>query len=200
MERLHLKELHSLLCRIAVHRGEYTLRSGQRSDFLVDCSLVTRSDEGARLVGLVGVDQLLIQGWDPNTVGGMTMGADPIACAIQAHARRVRGGRPLDTFSVRPNPKKHGDHHLVEGCLRSGDAAVIIDDVITTAQSVFQAISTVQAWGGRVLGVFALVGRMDGNGVAALRAAEFATTTLFTAYSADRIEITDDSPLAQQAS
>ncbi|HYL22721.1 MAG TPA: orotate phosphoribosyltransferase [Gemmatimonadales bacterium] len=172
------RRLRDLLRERSVVRGDFTLASGQRSTFYVDARRTTMSGEGLTVIGALGLTRLTARGWIPDLVGGMTLGADPIAYAIAAAARAV--GQPLDAFTVRKQAKAHGTGKRIEGCFRAGAAVVVVEDVITTGQSAAEAIAAVTTEGGRVLGVLAVVDREEG-GRAALEAAGHAVEVLVTA-------------------
>ena len=153
--------LRRLLQERSVRRGEFTLSSGKRSSYYIDCRLTTMSAEGMVLVGRLGLAEIARAGWRPKAIGGLTMGADPVAYAIAAAARAQ--GRLLDAFSVRKQAKTHGTGRRIEGCFTAGAAVVVVEDVITTGQSAAEAIAAVRAEGGRVLGVLAVVDREEGG-------------------------------------
>jgi orotate phosphoribosyltransferase len=111
-------------------------------------------------------------------VGGLTLGADPVAYAVALAARRR--GLALDAFTVRKEPKSHGTEQRIEGCFAPGAAVVVVEDVITTGDSARGAIAAVETAGGRVLGVLAVVDREEG-GRAALERAGYAVEALVTA-------------------
>lgn len=136
------------------------------------------SGEGLALVGALGLERLTARGWIPRAVGGLTLGADPVAYAIAAAAQAR--GVPLDAFTVRTQPKAHGTAQRIEGCFDSGDAVVVVEDVITTGDSARAAIAAVESAGGRVLGVLAVVDREEG-GRAALEGAGYPVEALVTA-------------------
>lgn len=136
------------------------------------------SAEGQALIGRLGLAALRARGWAPRSVGGLTMGADPVAYAI---ARASADAPPaIDAFSVRKQAKDHGTGKRVEGNFAAGHEVVVIEDVITSGGSALQAIEAVVAEGGRVLGVFAVVDREQG-GRATIEAAGFPVETLITA-------------------
>ncbi|HEU5358482.1 MAG TPA: phosphoribosyltransferase family protein, partial [Gemmatimonadales bacterium] len=138
----------------------------------------TMSAEGQALIGRLGRAAIAAAGWRPRSVGGLTMGADPVAYAI---ARASVDTPPLiDAFSVRKAAKDHGTGRLIEGNFDAGDAVVVVEDVITSGGSALQAIRTLEAAGARVLGVFAVVDREEG-GRAAIEAAGHAVIALTTA-------------------
>lgn len=136
------------------------------------------SGEGLALIGALALTRLTARGWVPDLVGGMTLGADPVAYAIAAAARAA--GRPLDAFTVRKQAKTHGTGKRIEGCFRPDATVVVVEDVITTGKSAAEAIAAVTAEGGRVLGVLAVVDREEG-GRAALEAAGHAVEVLVRA-------------------
>ena len=170
------ERLRALLRERSVIRGDFTLASGKRSSFYIDARRTTMSGEGLAVIGALGLARITAQGWVPDLVGGLTLGADPVAYAIATAARaaagagRAGGGRPLDAFSVRKQAKTHGTGKRIEGCFRPGAAVVVVEDVITTGQSASDAIAAVTAEGGRVLGVLAVVDREEGGRVALERA------------------------------
>jgi len=119
------------------------------------------SPDGLALIGPLGLETIEAAGWNADSVGGMTMGADPIACAI-SYASASRGS-PLRAFTVRKEPKTHGTGRLIEGPFRAGDRVVVIEDTITTGGSAQKAIAAVRAANGTVVGVLALVDREEGG-------------------------------------
>ena len=172
------QRLRELLRERSVAHGDFTLASGRRSSFYIDARRTTMSGEGLALIGALGLERLTARGWAPALVGGLTLGADPVAYAIAAAA--YARGRPLDAFTVRKQPKAHGTAQRIEGCFMSGATVVVVEDVITTGQSAAEAITAVAAAGGRVLGVLAVVDREEG-GRAALEQAGHAVEVLVTA-------------------
>ena len=172
------RRLQDLLRERSVVHGDFTLASGRRSTFYIDARRTTMSGEGLALIGALGLERLTARGWAPALVGGLTLGADPVAYAIAAAAHAQ--GRQLDAFSVRKQPKTHGTGQRIEGCFTPGSAVVVVEDVITTGQSAADAISAVEAAGGRVLGVLAVVDREEG-GRAALERTGHAVEVLVTA-------------------
>ena len=155
------RRLRDLLQERSVTRGEFTLASGRRSTFYIDARRTTMSGEGLVVIGALGLARLTARGWAPDLVGGLTLGADPVAYALAAAARAQ--GLPLDAFSVRKQAKAHGTGKRIEGCFRPDAAVVVVEDVITTGHSAAEAIAAVTAEGGRVLGVLAVVDREEGG-------------------------------------
>jgi len=153
--------LKDLLLARSVRRGEFVLASGRRSSLYVDARLTTMSGDGLAVVGGLGLDRMGVRGWTPRAVGGLTLGADPIAYALALTARRR--GQSLDAFTVRKQPKDHGTGRRIEGCFASGYAVVIVEDVLTTGSSAREAISAVTSEGGSVLGVMVVLDREEGG-------------------------------------
>jgi hypothetical protein len=115
--------LHTLLRRKSVMYGDFTLASGRKSDFYCDARLTTLDPLGAIALGEVGWDLVRTEsarlGTQPNAIGGLTMGADPVALAIGIGA--ARAGADLQVFSIRKQPKSHGRGRLIEGNFKPGD-------------------------------------------------------------------------------
>jgi len=160
--------LRDLLLARSVRRGDFVLASGRRSSFYIDARLTTMSGDGLAVIGGLGLDRLASRGWAPRAVGGLTLGADPVAYALALTARRR--GLPLDAFTVRKQAKEHGTGKRIEGCFAPGMAVVIVEDVLTTGNSARDAISAVESEGGGVLGVMAVVDREEGGREALERA------------------------------
>ncbi|MFI5255689.1 MAG: orotate phosphoribosyltransferase [Gemmatimonadales bacterium] len=153
--------LLTLLAERSARRGHFTLASGRQSTLYIDARLTTMSPDGLSLIGPLAFDALAEAGWEVNSVGGLTLGADPISYAI-AYASASR--RPqLRAFTVRKEPKHHGTGRLIEGPFLEGDRVAIIEDVITTGGSALRAAEAVRAAGGIVAGVLALVDRQEGG-------------------------------------
>lgn len=156
-----MTRLEELLLARSVQRGDFVLASGERSSYYIDCRLTTMSAEGFRLVGRAGLAAIRSAGWDPAVVGGLTLGADPVAYAIAAES--FAAGPAIDAFTVRKEAKRHGIRRLIEGNFGPGARAVVVEDVITSGRSALTAIDAVQREGGVVLGVLALVDREQGG-------------------------------------
>lgn len=168
--------LLALLLERSFRTGDFVLSSGARSSYYIDCRTTTMHAEGQALVGRMGFALLRGAGLAPDAVGGLTMGADPVAYAI-AHASFLAGD-PVNAFSVRKQPKEHGTGKRVEGCFASGDRVVVVEDVITSGGSALQACDAVEAEGGTVIAVIALVDRESG-GREAIEARGYAVHSLF---------------------
>ena len=156
-----LRRLTELLAERSAKRGRFTLASGRESEFYVDARLTTMSPEGLALIGPLGLAAIASHHWAPDSVGGLTLGADPISYAMSYASASTP--RPIRAFTVRKEPKRHGTGKLVEGPFRSGDRVVIVEDVITTGGSALKAAAALSAAGGHILGVIALVDREEGG-------------------------------------
>lgn len=172
-QRERLKEL---LRERSVRRGDFVLASGARSSYYVDCRITATSAEGQVLIGALAFDLLRSSGLRPDVVGGLTMGADPVAYAI-AHASWA-SDQPVDAFTVRKQPKEHGTGKRIEGNFQAGQRALVIEDVITSGGSALQACEAVEAEGGSVVGVLALIDREVG-GREAIEARGYRVNCLF---------------------
>ncbi len=161
------KTLGELLLKKSVMRGDFTLASGAKSDLYVDCRLTTMDAVGAVLIGQVMLavlnDAASQTGTQPVGIGGLTMGADPVALTIAIASYHANPSNPLHAFSVRKEPKKHGRQKLVEGNFKAGDSVVVVDDVITTGGSTIKAIEHIEAEGGKVAFVMVLLDREEGG-------------------------------------
>ncbi len=140
--------------------------------------------EGQYLTGIVVLDAIRARDLRPTHVGGLTMGADPLAYSI-AH-RSWEDGPPVDAFSVRKQAKGHGTGQRVEGGLPAGAAALVIEDSTTTGGSALQAIEAVEEAGASVIGVLTLVDREEGAGQR-IREAGYPFFSIFSAAELLRV-------------
>ncbi len=171
------ESLAELLRERSISFGDFRLASGQRSHYYIDARKATMSAQGQLLLGRLGLAAIRLAGWDPASVGGLTMGADPVAFAI---ARASTDQPPMvQAFSVRKAAKNYGTGRRIEGNFSSGDRVVVVEDVITSGGSALQAIEVVRAEGGIVLGALAVVDRNQG-GQAAIEAAGIGVVVLTT--------------------
>ena len=166
MTNATVSRLAALLAERSAKRGDFVLASGRRSSLYVDCRITTMSPDGQLLIGRAGLAALEASGWAVDAVGGLTLGADPIAYAIahtSALAAEQEGTRMVRAFTVRKEAKQHGTGKLIEGPFRSGDRVAVVEDVITTGGSALKAVEAVRQAGGEVVGVLALVDREEGG-------------------------------------
>lgn len=157
------ERLAALIRDLAVVRGRVTLASGRESDYYVDMRRATLHHEAAPLIGHVMLDALEDAGLGPgeiDAVGGLTMGADPVAAAI-LHAAASRG-LALDAFVVRKEAKGHGMRRQIEGPDVTGRRVVVLEDTSTTGGSPLAAIAALREAGARVMGVAVVVDRATG--------------------------------------
>ena len=148
----------ALLARIidtAIVRGPVTLSSGAQADYYVDLRRITLDGQAAPLVGEVMLD--LVQDLDFEAVGGLTLGADPVAAAM-LHASAARGRR-LDAFVVRKEGKAHGLQRRIEGPDVAGRRVLAVEDTSTTGSSVLTAVQALRAAGAEVVAVAVIVDR-----------------------------------------
>ncbi len=153
--------LIALLKTRSVMHGDFLLASGRRSPHYVDCRRTTMHAEGLALIGDLGLAAIRAAGWHPQVVGGLTLGADPVAYAI-ARATATTAA-PIHAFTVRKAAKTHGARNRIEGCFEAGAAAVVVEDVITTGASALEAAAVVREAGGMVCGILAVVDREEGG-------------------------------------
>jgi len=153
--------LAALVNKLAVVRGRVVLASGREADYYVDMRAVTLCGRAAPLVGRVMLD--LVADWQFDAVGGLTMGADPVALAM-VHANAAGYGRPqsLDAFVVRKEAKTHGLGKRVEGPSVSGRKVLVVEDTSTTGGSPLTAVEALREAGADVVGVAVVVDRDAG--------------------------------------
>jgi orotate phosphoribosyltransferase len=161
------ERLRALLLEKSVCHGEFTLASGAKSGFYVDARVTTLDPRGAHLIGKVGwkliKETMKRLGGRAKAIGGLTMGADPVALSIGMAAQEEDLLPPLQVFTVRKQAKEHGRLKRIEGNFSTGDSVVVVDDVITTGGSTLQAIEAIEEAGGQVAFVMALVDREEGG-------------------------------------
>lgn len=151
-------ELIEHIKHLAVVHGRVTLASGKEADYYVDMRRVTLDGAASPLVGRVMND--LVSDLEFDAVGGLTLGADPVATAM-LHARAAAGGR-LDAFVVRKQSKAHGLQRQIEGTEVSGRRVLVVEDTSTTGGSALTAVEAVRAAGGEVVAVAVVVDRGTG--------------------------------------
>jgi orotate phosphoribosyltransferase len=155
--------LLDLLKRLSYEEREVILSSGQKSNFYIDCKQAVLSAEGHFLVGWLFSRVISENAPEVEAVGGLTMGADPLASAVATVS--YLGGRPLDAFYVRQTLKDHGTGQWLEGrkLLRPGMPVAILEDVVTTGGSALKAIARAREFGLKVSLIVGLVDREEGG-------------------------------------
>jgi orotate phosphoribosyltransferase len=171
--------LLELLRTLSFERRKVTLASGKESDFYVDCKRTALTAEGHVLIGRLLFDRVrrarpLVRG-----VGGLTLGADPIASAVALTS--FLEGEPVDAFIVRKEPKGHGTGQWIEGrkTIPDGSRVAVIEDVVTTGGSALKAIERCRSENLEVVACYALVDRLEG-GREAIEASGVPIESLFT--------------------
>jgi orotate phosphoribosyltransferase len=167
--------LQQLIREKALKFGEFTLASGKKAKYYLDCRQITLDAQGAKLIG-AGMLELLAADL-PQLVGGMAIGADPITAAILTLAGVQN--LPLRGVMVRKEAKQHGTGKLVEGPFQPGESIAIVEDVVTTGGSSLLAIERCEEVGLKVKRVLAIIDRLEG-GRETFAARGYELTTLFT--------------------
>jgi orotate phosphoribosyltransferase len=137
----------------------FKLVSGRESPYYIDCRPTTHNARGLALIGEIVFG--LIRDLEVAAIGGLTMGADPIAHA--AALTSYLKGQPINAFSVRQKPKEHGAGGLLVGDVNPGDRAVVVEDVVTTGGSALRAVAAAREFGLEVVKVLILVDRQEGG-------------------------------------
>jgi orotate phosphoribosyltransferase len=159
--------LRDLIVELAVVRGRVVLASGREADWYVDLRRITLHHSGGPLVGRVLLEATA--DWRYDAVGGLTLGADPVATAMlhASAANPVRAPGRLDAFVVRKQDKAHGLQRRVEGPDVAGRRVLAVEDTSTTGGSVLTAVEALRAAGAEVVGVAVIVDRGAGDAVRA---------------------------------
>ena len=159
------KELLNILLTKSIKTGHFILASGKESDLYCDCRITALDARGANLIGQVGwglvQEEIMPKFPGVTSIGGMTMGADPISLAIGMYS--VEADVPLKVFTVRKEAKDHGRGKRIEGNFEAGQEVIVVDDVITTGGSTLKAIDAIEAEGGKVVAALVLVDRQEGG-------------------------------------
>ena len=173
------RRLLALLTEKSYAKKKVVLSSGRESDFYIDCKKTVLTAEGHWLVGRLLLDAIVTHAPLAVGVGGLTMGADPLASAVSLVSHLA--ARPLQAFLVRKEPKGHGSGQWIEGRSSLSDAAAVavVEDVVTTGASTIKAIERARAEGLDPIGAFALVDRQEGGreAIAALGVPVFSVFT-----------------------
>jgi len=162
-----IKNLYKILKEKSFFTGDFTLASGKKSNYYIDCRLTTLDPEGSCLVGAAirktVNDKCEEMGISIDSIGGLTLGADPIALSASMASYQGGDDKTLKPFVVRKAPKEHGKGKQIEGGFKEGDSVVALDDVITTGGSTLKAIEAIENEGGKVEFVLVLVDRQEGG-------------------------------------
>lgn len=179
------EQLLVLLATNSFRLGEFTLSSGGKSDYYIDCRTTTLHAIGAELTGRVFLELIQQHGWRPQAVGGLTMGADPIVVATSVIS--AQASAPIHGFLVRKAEKTHGMARRVEGFQEKGARVVIVDDVCTTGGSTVQAIEAAREFGFNIAAVTCLVERLEAGGRSAVEKAA-ATVPFISVFTSDDVK------------
>ena len=155
-------QLLHLIVKNSFRLGSFTLSSGLKSDYYIDCRTTTLHADGAALTGQVFLEVFRQQGWHPQAIGGLTLGADPVVTAVAVIS--FQQGAPIHGFLVRKAEKAHGMGQRIEGFQQKDASVVIVDDVCTTGGSTVQAIEAARAFGLKIIGAACLVEREEAGG------------------------------------
>lgn len=173
------ERLRELLLKLSCERGEFTLASGRKSDFYFDGKQTSLHPEGAQILGSLFFDLLSRVNPPIEAVGGPTLGADPLVCAVSGES--LKRGTPWPAFIIRKEPKQHGTKAWIEGekNLRPGMRVAVLEDVITTGKSSLEAAQKALDAGLKIVCIAAIIDREEG-GREAIEAAGYRLETLFT--------------------
>jgi orotate phosphoribosyltransferase len=165
----------------------FRLVSGKMSQFYINCKKTTYNAEAMNLIGEILFDK--ISGIHPDAIGGLTLGADPIAFAVSMLS--FQKGNPINSFVIRKKPKEHGLKYSIEGKLDGIKRVVIVEDVVTTGQSTLEAITKAEEGGLEIIKVIALVDREEGGKEEVLRRVQnfealFTKSELYAYYSSKK--------------
>lgn len=178
--------LKKLLLEKSVRTGTFTLASGKQSDLYIDCRVTALDPFGANLIGNLGWhavrSQIHSHKLQIQAIGGMTMGADPISLAVGMTSATHHPEEALQVFTVRKEPKGHGQGKQIEGNFKAGDTVVVVDDVITTGGSTLKAVDAIEREGGKVAFCLVLVDREEG-GRQAIEARGIPVIALFSRHT-----------------
>jgi orotate phosphoribosyltransferase len=175
IQERHRARLLELLTRLSYEQREVTLSSGLKSNFYIDCKQTVLGAEGHFLTGTLFLQAILARAPEVEAVGGLTMGADPLASAVSTMS--YLAGHPLQAFYVRKEAKGHGTGQWLEGIksLRPGMPVAILEDVVTTGGSALKAIVRAREFGLDVKLIVGLVDREEGGREALEREAPLVT-------------------------
>jgi orotate phosphoribosyltransferase len=157
-----LRELRGIIRQKSLRVGDFTLSSGKKSSYYLDCRMTTLDPRGALLIARQILQRIRTQEIRADAIGGLTMGADPIAAVVAV----VSGleGTPLSAFIVRKETKAHGAQRSIEGYDgKAGSRVIVVDDVCTTGDSILKAADKAEEAGYEVVAAFCVVDREEGG-------------------------------------
>jgi len=156
-----LKILSEKALKIAKEGEYFSLASGKKSKYYLDGKIITMNPELLKITANLLIDKILKKGWKPDAIGGLTLGADPLAYAISLEAK----SRKIDwlPFVVRKEKKDRGTGKQIEGLLKKNSNLVILEDVTTTGSSAMVATSAVKKVDHNVIGIITMVDREEGS-------------------------------------
>ncbi len=166
-------ELKELVRKHALRFGTFTLASGKTASYYLDCRQVTLHPRGANCIAQGMIESM--RGETPDAIGGMAIGADPITASVVTLCGQQ--GIHLRGFMVRKEAKAHGMGRQVEGPVEPGMRCIIVEDVVTSGGSALQAAAAATQFGLEVIGVMAVIDRLEG-GREAIEAAGYRLTSL----------------------
>jgi orotate phosphoribosyltransferase len=157
-----LRQLREILRQRSLRIGDFTLTSGKKSSYYLDCRMTTLDPNGALLIGRIILQRIRRNNIATDAIGGLTLGADPIATAVAVVS--AIEGRPLPAFIVRKEAKGHGTQRSIEGWDgKPGSRVIVVDDVCTTGDSILKAADRAEEAGYTVAAAFCIVDREEGG-------------------------------------
>jgi orotate phosphoribosyltransferase len=156
------EELAEIIRRRSLRTGDFILSSGKRAGYYLDCRMTTLDPQGALLIARLILNNIFVLKIEAAAIGGLTLGADPIAAAVAVVSWQE--GRPLPGFIVRKEPKGHGMQRFIEGWDGApGASVIIVDDVCTSGASIITAAEKAEEAGYKVAAAFCVVDRQEGG-------------------------------------
>jgi orotate phosphoribosyltransferase len=157
-----LRQLRDILRQKSLRTGDFTLSSGKKSSYYLDCRMTTLDPTGALLIGRLILEHIRANKIQADAIGGLTLGADPIATAVAVVS--AIEGHPLPAFIVRKETKGHGTQRSIEGYDgKPGARVIVVDDVCTTGDSILKAADRAGECGYEVVAAFCVVDREEGG-------------------------------------
>jgi orotate phosphoribosyltransferase len=156
------RELRNIIREKSLRVGDFTLASGKKSSYYLDCRMTTLDSRGALLIARLIMEKIRSANIQAEAIGGLTMGADPIVASVAV----VSGleGSPLSAFIVRKETKSHGTQRAIEGYDGTpGARVIVVDDVCTTGDSILKAAEKAEQAGYQVVAAFCVVDREEGG-------------------------------------